>query len=149
MPVQEHHARTAEATDAPPALSAVAAPAYPASGLDVRLGALGVPADVLADVRRQAREDGVGMVDLLVQKRVLPEAELLKAVGAEYCIAFWEELPTDHMSTGFTALVSIQYLKKQKIVPLETPQGFVVALNDPANFQAVDDLEIQIGRAHV
>ena len=146
MPLQQYQARTPEAADVPPALSAAAAPGYPASGLDVRLGALGVPADVLADVRRQAREDGVGMVDLLIQKRVLPEAELLKAVGAEYCIAFWEELPTDHMSTGFTALVSIQYLKKQKIVPLETPQGFVVALNDPANFQAVDDLCRLLGR---
>ncbi|MDP2840608.1 MAG: type II secretion system ATPase GspE, partial [Syntrophales bacterium] len=39
-----------------------------------------------------------------------------------------------------TALFSIQYLKKQKMVPLDTPQGCVVAVNDPANFQAADDL---------
>ncbi len=146
MPKQEYQAKTPEAADATPALSAAAAPGYPAAGLAVRLEALGVPADVLADVRMQAWEDGTGMIDLLIQKRVLPEAELLKAVSAEYCIAFWEELPTDHMSTGFTARVSIQYLKKQKIVPLETPQGFVVALNDPANFQAVDDLCRLLGR---
>ena len=100
MPKQEYQAKTPEAADAPPALSAAAAPGYPAAGLAVRLEALGVPADVLADVRRQAREDGIGMVDLLIQKRVLPEAELLTAVSAEYCIAFWEELPTDHMIPG-------------------------------------------------
>ena len=102
--------------------------------------ALGVPADVLAEVRKLARENGTGMVELLIQKRVLPEAVLLSALSAEYGIPFWEELPTDHIDTGFTALFSIQYLKKQKMVPLDTPRGFVVAVNDPANFQAADDL---------
>ena len=64
----------------------------------------------------------------------------MRPSSEEYGIPFWEELPTDHIDTGFTALFSIQYLKKQKMVPLDTPQGFVVAVNDPSNFQAVDDL---------
>jgi general secretion pathway protein E len=87
-----------------------------------------------------AAPDGAGMVNLLLQEKVLTETELLAALGEEYGIPFWEELPTDHIDTGFTALFSIQYLKKQKMVPLATPQGCVVAVNDPANFQAVDDL---------
>ncbi len=93
-----------------------------------------MPADVLAEVRGLIRTNGAGMVDLLLQKKVLPEAELLSALSAEYGIPFWEALPTDHMNTDFTGLVSIQYLKKQKIVPLDTPQGFVVAVNDPVEF---------------
>ncbi|MDO9229644.1 MAG: type II secretion system ATPase GspE [Syntrophales bacterium] len=86
-----------------------------------------------------AAPDGAGVVDLL-QKKALTETELLAALSEEYGIPFWEELPTDHIDTGFTALFSIQYLKKQKMVPLDTPQGCVVAVNDPANFQAADDL---------
>ena len=144
MPIT-YQTRTPEAADSPPAVAA-AATGYRVTGLEARLEALGVPADVLAEVRKLVRENGAGMVDLLIQKRVLPEAELLKAVSAEYCIPFWEELPTDHMDTGFTGRISIQYLKKQKIVPLGTPQGFVVAVNDPANFQAVDDLCRLLGR---
>ena len=108
--------------------------------LDARLVVLGVPAEVLAEIRGLARANGAGMVDLLIQKKVLPETDLLAALGEEYGIPFWEELPTDHIDTAFTALFSIQYLKKQKMVPLDTPQGFVVAVNDPANFQAADDL---------
>ena len=103
----------------------------PATGLDARLAALGVPADVLAEVRALTRTNGAGMVDLLLQKKVISEADLLSALSAEYGIPFWKALPTDHMNTDFTGLVSIQYLKKQKIVPLDTPQGFVVAVNDP------------------
>ncbi|MBU0482849.1 MAG: hypothetical protein KKG47_17290, partial [Proteobacteria bacterium] len=80
--------------------------------------------------------DGAGMVDLQIQRKALPEKALLAALSKEYGIPFWEVLTTDHIDTGFTALFSIQYLKKQKMVPLDTPQGCVVAVNDPANFQA-------------
>ena len=115
-------------------------PADRTGALDARLIALGVPADLLAEVRDLARANGSGIVDLLIQRRALPEARLLKAVGEEYGIPFWETLPTDHIDTGFTALFTIQYLKKQKMVPLNAPQGSVVAVSDPANFQAADDL---------
>ena len=131
----------------PPPVADAAAPEHPATRLFARLEALGVPADALEEVRRLARENGAGMVEILIQKKVLPEAELLSVMSAEYGIPFWEELPTDHMNADFTALVSIQYLKKQKIIPLETPQGFVVAINDPSGFQAVDDLCRLLGRS--
>jgi general secretion pathway protein E len=114
--------------------------AVPTTGLEARLAALGVPAEILAEVRELVRVNGAGMVELLLQKKALPEAELLAALSAEYSIPFWEELPTDHIDAAFTAHFSIQYLKKQRMVPLDTPQGFVVAVNDPSNFQAVDDL---------
>jgi len=118
----------------------------PAAGLDARLVALGVPVDTLDEMRGLARANGAGMVDLFISKKILPEAALLGAMSAEFGIPLWEELPTDHMNTDFTGLVSIQYLKRQKIVPLETPQGFFVALNDPSGFQAADDLCRLLGR---
>ncbi|OHE18094.1 MAG: type II secretion system protein GspE [Syntrophobacterales bacterium GWC2_56_13] len=108
--------------------------------------ALGVPADVLAEAQALARVNGAGMVDILIQKKAVSEEALLAAMSAECGIPFWIQLPTDHMNTDFTALFSIQYLKKQKIIPLETPQGFVVAIHDPSNFQAVDDLCRLLGR---
>jgi general secretion pathway protein E len=50
------------------------------------------------------------------------------------------------MSVEFTRKVPIQYLKRQKLVPVETPDAFLIAVNDPANFQAVDDLMRLLGR---
>jgi general secretion pathway protein E len=146
MQEQNRELKAPESAAALPTVTGAAEPEYPATGLDARLKALGVPADVLVEARKLARENGVGMVEILIQKKVLPEAKLLSALSAEYGIPFWEELPTDHMNTDFTALFSIQYLKKQKIVPLETPQGFIVAINDPSGYQAVDDLCRLLGR---
>ena len=132
---------------APPDITAAAEQrGYSGTGLAARLTALGVPADVLAEAQALARVNGAGMVDILIQKKAVSEEALLAAMSAECGIPFWEELPTDHMNTDFTALFSIQYLKKQKIIPLETPQGFVVAIHDPSNFQAVDDLCRLLGR---
>lgn len=118
----------------------------PLRGLEGRLRALGVPVEMLAETQGQMRSNGSGLVELLVQKRVLPEGVLLRALGEEYGLPFWETLPTDHMKTEFTGLVSIQYLKKQRVVPLDTPEGFWVAVNDPGNFSAVDDLCRLLGR---
>ena len=132
---------------APPDITAAAEQrGYSGTGLAARLIALGVPADVLAEAQALARVNGAGMVDILIQKKAVSEEALLAAMSAECGIPFWIQLPTDHMNTDFTALFSIQYLKKQKIIPLETPQGFVVAIHDPSNFQAVDDLCRLLGR---
>ena len=136
------------AANVPPGSAAVSGEDRDAgAGLDARLEALGVPAGVLAEVRTQARVNGAGMVELLIQKKAISEEALLAAMSAEYGIPFWEELPTDRINTDFTALFSIQYLKKQKIIPLETPRGVVVAVNDPTNFQAADDLCRRLGLA--
>jgi hypothetical protein len=71
--------------------------------LDMRLIARGAPAEALTEARGLLRTGGAGMVDLLIQKKVLPEPELLAALGEEYGIPFWEALPTDRIDTGFTA----------------------------------------------
>ena len=111
------------------------------AGLDARLAVLGVPEALVSEVRAQAQESDVGMVDFFLQKKALPESSLLTALGEEWGIPFWKKLPVDHIDTDFTAHFPIQHLKKQKAVPLlDTPQGAVVAINDPCNFQAVDDI---------
>ena len=97
-----------------------------ATNLDARLIALGAPAEILAEVRGLARASGAGMVDLLLQKKVLPEPALLAALGEEYGIPFWEALPTDRIDTGFTALFSIQYLKTVSYTHLTLPTIYSV-----------------------
>ena len=46
----------------------------------------------------------------------------------------------ESINIDFTQNVSIQYLKKYKIVPLITSQDPAIAINDPSNFHPVDDL---------
>jgi general secretion pathway protein E len=93
----------------------------------------------------ELKGNGVSLVDILTQKKVIAEAVLLSALSAQFHLPFLPELPIDHMNTDFTAQVSIQYLKKYRMVPIETPDGVLIALNDPSNFQALDDLRHLLG----
>lgn len=110
--------------------------------MDIDTGVLesGVTEDQLGDARRHHLSTGAGIMDSVIQKNSLDEEKLLAALSAEFNIPFWRVLPTEKMNTDFTGLLSIQYLKKNKLVPLETGGGFFVAVNDPSNFQPVDDL---------
>ncbi|HEX9156706.1 MAG TPA: GspE/PulE family protein, partial [Syntrophales bacterium] len=85
-----------------------------------------------------ARRRTIG--EIYTHKKATDEVSQLRSLGLKFGIPILPELPTDHMSVEFTRKVPIQYLKKQKMVPVETPDAFLVAVNDPTNFQAVDDL---------
>lgn len=104
------------------------------------LSQAGVPREVLEEILQAVPENGTGMVELLLQKKILPEKDLLNVIADHFGIPFWPQIQADHLNPGFTEKLSIQYLKKYKMVPLETPEGNFVAVNDPFNFQAVDDL---------
>jgi general secretion pathway protein E len=99
----------------------------------------------LVEALREFKGNGMGLFDMLIQKKVLAEAALLFAVSTCFHLRFLPELPTDHINTDFTELIPIQYLKRNRMVPLETPQGAMIAVNDPSNFQALDDLRRLLG----
>ena len=113
---------------------------------------------------RQKQEKGGYTGEILVQKKAITEAELLGALSIEYDIPFWSELPLDNIGLDFTRQVPIQFLKKHHMIPLtsthedadpedDSPggdegngdapspaRGAVIAMNNPAAFQALDDL---------
>ncbi len=105
----------------------------------------GVPEETLAEAVREFRGNGAGLLDILLQKKAITETGFLEAMSAHFHLPFCEELPTDQMNTDFTGRIPIHYLKRFRMVPLETPQGAVIAVNDPANFQPVDDLRNLLG----
>jgi general secretion pathway protein E len=105
----------------------------------------GIAASDLAVAVRELQGTGAGLFDILIQKKYITETGLLQALAGHFHLPFLPELPTDHMNTDFTDRVPMQYLKKIRIVPLETPEGMIMAVNDPANFQPADDLRRLLG----
>jgi len=93
----------------------------------------------------------------LVCKKIIVEAQLLEALSIQYDIPFRPDLPLENFGIDFTRQVPIQFLKKYAMVPLisDIPVaipdkqdeaenrnncGAVIALNDPACIQPLDDL---------
>jgi general secretion pathway protein E len=136
---------------------------------DILKDKFGLGEDHLTEARRVRNETGNSIGQILIDQKNLSEVQLLEALSVQYGMPFWPKLPFDNTESDFTDKVSIQFLKKYNIVPLEysqpisandcglTPQndpqtettqfapGCIIALNDPLNFQPLDDLVKTIG----
>ncbi len=119
----------------------------------------------IEEAQRIQAEKGGRIGEILVRKEIITEAQLLEALSMEYDIPFWAKLPMDPIGEEVTQHVPIHFLKKHLMVPLtsngntasggpeglpETPadpelSGFIIAVNDPSAFQALDDLIRIIG----
>ncbi len=127
-----------------------AGPAGPpvALTLEDRLLQAGLAEPVLKEIKATYRANGLSLMDVLLQKKIFTEREILEIFRDHFKIPYWPELPVDFINPGFTASFSMQYLKKHKIVPLESPghDQFFIAVNDPFSLPFVDDLKRVLGR---
>ncbi|UCD32079.1 MAG: type II secretion system ATPase GspE, partial [Desulfobacterales bacterium] len=102
--------------------------------------------------------------EVLVKKKIITETQLLEALSIQYDIPFWPDLPLDNFGIGFAHHIPIQFLKKYVMVPFisDTPppnlnkpshkedqphvldlvdhSSAIVAMNNPAHLQPLDDL---------
>jgi len=117
-----------------------AVPAQPAlSLLDGKLIEAGVPLEILTEANAARGKNG-GFFDFLLKKKAIGEASLLKIMAQHFGLPLRQQLPMESIRIDFTQTLSIQYLKKHKLIPLITEEEAVIAVNDPSNFQPVDDL---------
>jgi general secretion pathway protein E len=120
--------------------------------------------DALAEAQRIRQDKGGHIGDILVQQKNISEKQLLEALSIQYDLPYWPKLPLENAESEYTDKVPIQFLKKYNMVPLQylnpinaadcglaplnsddsenqaAPAGHVVAINDPLNFHALDDL---------
>ena len=124
----------------------------------------GVSEEDLKEAQKIKTEKGGPFGEILVAKKTITETQLLEALSIQYDIPFWPDLPLDSFKTDFISQVPIQFLKKYVMVPLisdtkasgvdnSLPQlepenatetlpdsGAIIAINDPACIQPLDDL---------
>lgn len=121
----------------PPAPPQVKAPVL---SLESKLMLAGVSAEALEEARQAQGKNGAGFFEFLLRKKAISETELLKIFSDHFDLSIVSELPLENIDIGFTQEVSIQYLKKHKMMPFVTAESALIAVNDPANFQPIDDL---------
>jgi general secretion pathway protein E len=117
-----------------------------------------LPEQALSDARHLQQEKGGRLGSILLERKAISETQLLEALGIQYELPFWPELPMENVGTEFSQHISIQFLKRHYMVPLAVPNPsghpvhsgpndelqtemvYIIAVNDPSNFNAVDDL---------
>ena len=118
----------------------------------------GVGDEDYADALRLHREKGGSVPEVLLRRKVITETQLLDALSEQYDLPFWPELPLESFGEDRTRSAPIGFLKRHVMVPLvlknkpadgqpSLPDEMVniIAVNDPAAFQPLDDLAQMIG----
>ena len=101
--------------------------------------------DIFNDALEIQSDKGGRIGEILIQKGVIGEGDLLKARGIQFGLPLWPAISTEDMDTSFTERIPIQFLKKYKMVPVVKSDGVYIAVNDPTLFQPLDDLHIILG----
>lgn len=105
----------------------------------------GLSEEKIAEIQKVHDSKGGGIVDLLIQQKAIAETDLLQAMSSQFGVPFQPDLPIENLNIEFTKQIPIQYLKRHKIVPIETPYDNFIAVNDPSDFQSLDDLSHILG----
>jgi general secretion pathway protein E len=105
----------------------------------------GLSEEALADALKVQEQKGGRIGEILIRQKAISESDLLKALSIQFDMPFFSHIPTEDLNTDFAEKVPIQFLKKYKIVPVFTSNEASVAVNDPLEFQSLDDLRQVLG----
>ena len=96
---------------------------------------------------RQRKKPGQELADVLVDMGALEPQRLARAVAQEYGLPFQAHIDEHTLENELVAKVPINYAKKNRLLPL-AGDGLVVtvAIADPANYEALDDLHVLFGK---
>lgn len=100
----------------------------------------GLSEEALTEALKVQKEKGGRIGEILIQQKAISESDLLKALSIQFDMPFLTDIPTEDLNTDFAEKVPIHFLKKYKIVPVFTSNEASVAVNDPLEFQPLDDL---------
>jgi general secretion pathway protein E len=131
---------------------------------DILTSRFGVEAEALSAAERTRAEKGGQLGEILIQQKAITEPQLLEALSLQLDLPLWPKLPLNDIDAELVSKIPIQFLKKHSLVPLNyrrplTAQecgreeknpdhsgrplsegGYVIAIRDPLQFQALDDL---------
>jgi len=101
--------------------------------------------DTVSEALRTQEEKSGRIGEILIQKGAITETDLLKALGIQFGLRSLPALATEEMDMSFTEVIPIQFLKKYRMVPVATPEMSCIAVNDPVQFQPLDDVRLILG----
>jgi general secretion pathway protein E len=110
----------------------------------------GFSPEAWADLFQGQKEKGKSLESFLVQKGVIEEEDLLKALAVKLRIPYLKDLEADGVDPSLVSKVPIAFSKKHKVVPLKMENGVLtVATLDPLNYEPLDDLRVILGCGEV
>src|SRR5579872_1867844 len=95
---------------------------------------------------RQRKKPGQDLADVLVDMGALEPQRLARAIAQEYWLPFQAHVDEHAIDSALLGKVPINYAKKNGVLPLGGDGlSVTVAIADPSNYEALDDLRMLFG----
>src|SRR5262249_47915767 len=92
------------------------------------------------------REKGIKLGEALIQLRFLRSEDILKAISIQLGIPYLGKIEVENIQSDVVVPVPINFAKKNELIPLaKHPDHVEVAIADPINIAALDDLRLLYG----
>ena len=98
-----------------------------------------ISADELQQARSSAAQKDISLGKALLQHKAAAEHDLLELLGEYFGLQLIKTLPQG-VETNFTNQLPIGFLKKNLLVPVRLKGESCIAVNDPFEFQALDEV---------
>ena len=106
----------------------------------------GLNQDQLQEALKTQAQEGGRIGEILLRSRVIKENQLLDALAEQFDLDFMEDLEKEDADRELLQKVPITFAKQQKVLPLGEDDGIImVAVADPLNWTALDDLRALLG----
>lgn len=99
----------------------------------------GIASNELRQAYAAVEEKDISLARALIKQKTIAEKELLELLADYFKLDFKATLPQG-IYTAFTATLPIGYLKKNLLVPARIEGEPCIALNDPFDYQTVDEV---------
>ncbi len=111
---------------------------------DILLRTGKVSESVLRETLTQQQEAGGRLGEMLLQQKAIDEVDLLEVLAEQFGMDMAAQLPAE-IRSDFTDKLSISFLRKNRIVPIDDGTRRYVAVNDPCALHALDDIRRILG----
>lgn len=92
------------------------------------------------------RERGIKLGEALVQLKILRTEDILKGLSIQLGFPYENKIDVDSIAPELISNLPINYAKQNEVLPLKKEGNVVkVAIADPTNFYALDDLRLLYG----
>lgn len=92
------------------------------------------------------RERGIKLGEALIQLKFLRAEDVLKALSVQLGFPYENKIDVETIPADLISTLPISYAKQNEVLPIRRENGtVVVAVADPTNFYALDDLRMLLG----
>lgn len=96
----------------------------------------------LGEALELQRETGKLIGEILLKKNYIHPHDIIRVICHQMNIPYVSELKVDQIDPNITLDIPINYAKNQELIPIEANEDSVtVAMTDPFNFDAINDLQ--------